>query len=104
MKLLTEKIKKALPALGTTVGREFWGGGEQCFVCKFFDPCGAWTWYVLEGEETEEGDWRFYGLVDGCEKEWGYFMLSELESVKGPLGLGIERDIHFENEETAKYA
>jgi len=99
MKLLTEKIKKALPALGSTV----YGGPLERFTCKFFDPCGSWTWYVLEGEETEDGDWRFYGLVDGYEKEWGYFLLSQLESVEGPLGLGIERDIYFENEETAKY-
>jgi hypothetical protein len=26
----------------------------------------------------------------------GYFSLSELKSVKGPLGLPIERDLHFE--------
>jgi len=44
---------------------------------------------------VEDGDWLFYGLVDGFEKEWGYFSLKELESVRGPLGLGIERDIYF---------
>lgn len=37
----------------------------------------------------------FFGLVDGFEKELGYFSLSELESVKGPLGLKIERDLYF---------
>ena len=30
------------------------------------------------------------------EEEWGYFVLSELESVRGPLGLEIERDLYFE--------
>ena len=99
MKLLTEKIKKALPAL---YSREF-GCEDPRFVCKFFDPCGSWTWYVMEGEEKGSGDWLFYGLVDGFEKEWGYFWLSELESVKGSLGLGIERDIFFEDEKVAKY-
>ena len=29
------------------------------------------------------------------EEEWGYFVLSELESVRGPLGLAIEPDLHF---------
>ena len=29
------------------------------------------------------------------EEEWGYFVLSELESARGPLGLPIERDLHF---------
>jgi hypothetical protein len=103
MKLLTEKIKKNLPPL-YSLDRGDPRGEPRRFVCKFFDPCGSWTWYVLEGEETEVGDWRFYGLVDGYEKEWGYFLLSQLESVEGPLGLGIERDIYFENEEVEKYA
>ena len=92
MKLLTEQIKNALPKLGDT---ESTAMGERDIVCKFFDPCGSWTWYVIEGEETEDGDWQFFGLVDGFHKEYGYFTLSELESVRGPLGLGIERDIHF---------
>lgn len=35
------------------------------------------------------------GLVDGFFEELGYFTLSELESVQGPFGLGIERDKHF---------
>jgi hypothetical protein len=39
------------------------------------------------------------------EKEWGYFSLSELESVDLLLGgLGIERDIHFNNEPSYRYA
>jgi hypothetical protein len=60
-------------------------------VVKFFDPTGSWTWYATEfdGKDT------FFGLVDGFELEWGSFSLSELKSVKGPLGLGIERDRYF---------
>jgi len=100
MNLLTAKIKKALPALDTVRVNP----GVD-FICKFFDPCGSWTWYVLEGEEQEDGDWLFYGLVDGFEKEWGYFRLSELEdgTAGRPLGIGVERDIYFENEEGTKY-
>ena len=30
------------------------------------------------------------------EEEWGYFILSELESARGPMGLEIERDLSFE--------
>jgi hypothetical protein len=30
------------------------------------------------------------------DDEWGYFVLSELESARGPLGLPIERDLYFE--------
>jgi hypothetical protein len=35
--------------------------------------------------------------VVGLEIELGYFSLSELKSVKGPLGLPIERDLHYES-------
>jgi hypothetical protein len=37
----------------------------------------------------------FFGLVVGLETELGYFTLNELESVRGPMGLKIERDRHF---------
>jgi hypothetical protein len=43
-----------------------------------------------------DGEDFFFGLVIGLEIEFGYFSLSELQSVKGPLGLPIERDLHFE--------
>src|SRR5258707_6542550 len=61
---------------------------------KFFTPYSNWTWYVTEGE-AEEDDFRFFGYVCGMEEEWGYFVLSELESARGPLGLPIERHLHF---------
>jgi hypothetical protein len=94
MKLLTEKIKKSLPPLGSTSDIPV---EEKIITCKFFNPCGAGTWYVCEGSEQDGGDWIFFGLVDLFEVEWGYFSLSELEGVTVSLGLGIERDIHFEN-------
>ncbi len=73
---------------------------------KFFTPDAGWTWYASEGSSVDEDgyydtnkekvDFYFFGLVVGHETEWGYFALSELEQVKGPLGLPIERDVDFE--------
>jgi Protein of unknown function (DUF2958) len=37
----------------------------------------------------------FFGWVVGHEQELGYLLLSELEAACGPLGLPIERDLHF---------
>ena len=105
MKLLTKEIEKQIPEL---YSREY-GCDDPRFVCKFFDPIGSWTWYVLEGEKQEDGDWLFYGLVDGLETEWGYFRLSELESIATKsrthraIGLGIERDRYFSNESVKEY-
>ena|SRR5258708_5086208 len=64
---------------------------------KFFTPDSAWTWYVLEySAVAPDGAERLaFGLVEGHEQELGYFSLDELESVRGPLGLRIERDLWF---------
>ena len=45
---------------------------------------------------VEIGDDIFFGLVEGHDKELGYFSLSELEGVTGPMGLPIERDLHWQ--------
>ena len=45
---------------------------------------------------TDGDDWTFFGLVNLYGEELGYFTLSELQSVKLPFGLSIERDKHFE--------
>jgi hypothetical protein len=45
--------------------------------------------------EFNPDEGRFFGLVDGQFKELGYFMLAELESATGPMGLHIERDLHW---------
>lgn len=87
MKLLTAANRKALPPLYSQDGK----GYDAVAHVKFFDPTGSWTWYATEFDGVD----RFFGLVDGFEKELGYFSLSELASVKGRLGLGIERDRHW---------
>ena len=87
MKLLTEEIKRVLPKLYEQDGK----GLEAVAYLKFFTPDSNWTWYVTEFDGKD----IFFGLVDGFEKELGYFSLSELQSVKGPLGLKIERDLYF---------
>lgn len=87
MKLLTEEIKAALPALYSQDGK----GYEATAQVKFFTPDGGWTWYATEFD----GDDTFFGLVVGLETELGYFSLQELSSVRGHLGLPIERDLYF---------
>jgi hypothetical protein len=68
-------------------------------VVKLFNPMGAATWLISELDE--DGDTAF-GLCDlgfGCP-ELGYLSLAELASVRLPLGLYIERDIHFTAKKT----
>jgi len=77
-----------LPAIGQTAGDR-----NAMARVKLFDPCGSWTWYV---SEHNPGTGECFGLVDGFEKELGYFDLSELQEWRGKgLGLPLERDLHF---------
>ena len=67
-------------------------GLDALAQAKFYAPDGDWIWYASEFD----GQDVFFGLVSGFEVELGYFLLSELEEVRGPMGLQIERDTHFE--------
>ena len=66
---------------------------NQQVVAKFFDPCGSWSWYLMNQDPDDPV--YLWGIVKGCEVEIGSFSLSELQSYKGPFGLGIERDRSF---------
>jgi len=96
MKLLTEELRRKLPPLYSQDGK----GGKAVVYIKYFTPSSGWTWLATEGEPVldesqKEVDYKFFGLVFGHEREFGYFLLSELEEVRGPMGLPIERDLWF---------
>lgn len=55
---------------------------------------GAGTWLITEAEKQEDGDWKLFGFCHICEWEWGYLMLSDLQRIVLPGGLGIERDLY----------
>ena len=78
-------------------------GMESKVVVKYFNPCGAGTWLITEGEKQEDGDWLFYGYCHLFEWEWGYVTLSELQSVQLPFGLGIEREIYGKRDKVKEY-
>jgi len=88
MELLDGERRAMLPPL--YAGEK--AGLKAVAPLKFFTPDSGWTWYPTEFD----GDDLFFGLVSGLDVEMGYFSLSELESVRGPLGLPIERDLYFQ--------
>ena len=61
-------------------------------VVKFFNPLGEGVW--LGTELDEDGDIMF-GLADLGYPELGSFSLEEMQSIRLPFGMGIERDILF---------
>ena len=60
---------------------------------KLFTPDSNFTWYIIEISKEDKS--TCYGYVVGFESELGYFSLKEIESIKGALGLSVERDISF---------
>jgi len=99
MKLLTKAIEKKIPPLYTY---ENTPASEIPIAVKFFHPISRWTWLATEGERqafkgVPGGDFIFFGYVfsgiDPDFDELGYFSLSDLESVRGPVR--IERDMYF---------
>jgi hypothetical protein len=88
MELLTKELERRFAA----VGRQEALGDKAIVVAKYFTPGCQWTWYATEYDpETRQ----FFGLVDGFEAELGYFSLDEMEAVTSPMGLAMERDLHW---------
>ena len=95
MKLMTKAIEnkfKKFP-LYSQDGK----GQDAEVIVKYFNPCGAGTWLITEANKLENGDFEMFGYCSlGYEWEWGYVLLSQLQEIKLPFGLGIERDLHCE--------
>lgn len=96
MELLPKEIEETLPPLYATENIAI---KNKIVKVKFFSPDTNWTWYGVEFDKLNR---IFFGYVCGIAKEWGYFSLDELEEVKGPLGLHIERDLHFKEQPFGK--
>jgi Protein of unknown function (DUF2958) len=85
VKLITKSLAKKLSAASLESTEP---------ICKLFVPWGLGTEWLL----TCEKKGLLYGFVDlkmGCV-EWGCVGTEEsLKAIRGPLGLGIERDRHW---------
>ncbi len=102
MKLLTKALEKKFEKypLYSQDGK----GGDAKVIAKFFSPVGAATWLITEGSKEAEGteyeDYTMFGfcnLGDNEMAELGYVSLNELQSIKLPYGLTIERDRYYDN-------
>ncbi|MER9338084.1 DUF2958 domain-containing protein [Mesorhizobium sp. M0293] len=97
MQLLTQDLRNKLLANGRQQLPLRGTDGEIDFVpvVKLFTPDAGATWLLTE-IDPEDPDIAF-GLCDlglGCP-EIGSVSLTELASLRGRLGLPVERDRHF---------
>lgn len=92
MKLFTKEIEEKLTKAGYDGTRP---------ICKLFTPWGACTWLV-----TGEEDGILYGWGDigqQCVEFGGLFSREEVEAIRGPAGLKIERDLYFKDDGVTDY-
>lgn len=101
MTLMTKELEAVLEK--HPIGSQDGKGMDADVIVKYFNPCGAGTWLITEGEKQENGDWLLFGYCHIFEWEWGYVMLSELESVKLPFGLSIERELYVTGKKVKDY-
>ncbi len=90
MELLPAALRVLLPPLYSQENDR-----DPVVHLKYFTPDSDWTWFVTEGQAHND-DFIFFGYVCGFEEEWGYFVLSELQSIGGRGRLPIERDLYFQ--------
>ncbi|MEQ9263284.1 MAG: DUF2958 domain-containing protein [Owenweeksia sp.] len=88
MKLMTKTLEQRFAEIGDQSETK-----KPLVIAKFFNPCGSGTWYATEYDPETR---IFFGYVTGLQfDEWGSFSLDELQNLKLPLGLKIERDLWF---------
>jgi hypothetical protein len=97
MKLITNEIKKRFKAVGSQENEE-----DPIVIAKFFSPVGCATWLATEYNEEDKICFGVASLFPG-EWEFGYFSIKELEEVKLPLGLKVERDLYAKEERLSFY-
>jgi hypothetical protein len=90
MKLLTVELINTFERVGRQEEVK-----DPLVIAKFFNPTGAGTWYATEYDPETKMFFGYVSIFGDENDEWGYFSLTELESLKGPFGLGIERDLYF---------
>jgi hypothetical protein len=127
VRLITKQIESLFKKIGNQEKVD-----DPVVVVKFFNPSGSGTWFateliylikskdenkepeILEVEASKIDTFKGYEVVDMLffgyvsifgdhNDEWGYFRLSELESVKcPPFGMSIERDLYFDPKPISK--
>ena len=85
--LLPEDIVGNIPGTGETSSNP-----DPIFHLKWFTPDSGFTWYVAEYDPVDR---IAFGFVIGPFPEWGSFSVDEIRSVRGALGLPVERDLYF---------
>lgn len=91
MKLLTKELLRRFEQVGRQED-----SSNPLVIAKFFNPCGAGTWYATEYDPESREFFGYVSIFGDWNDEWGSFSLADLESYRSQFGLGIERDLYFD--------
>ena len=90
--LMTRKLADTIPALYANENVTHYD--TVLAAAKLFSPYSNWTWYITE---MDPATGTCFGLVDGLEREIGYFDLTELAETTVFGGVpAVERDLYWE--------
>ena len=97
MQLMTKAIEKRFKEVGSQENEK-----DPIVIAKFFKASGAGTWWSTEYNPIDKIFFGYVSIFGDHNDEWGYFSLEELQSFKGAMGLGIERDLYFQEQRIGK--
>jgi len=95
MRLMTETLLKRLAEVGEQ------DIPDPIVVAHFFNPCGSGDWYVTAYCPEDRVIFGWAEVIPGMG-EWGYTSIDELQSLKGPFGIGIERDLYWKEKRASE--
>ena len=96
--LITKEIERKAPALRAT---EDIPVDEKRVVAKLFDPCGRWTFYLVEYDPEKRLAFGFVrSPLDPAFDELGYVDIAEVEETRNSWGIHMERDRYYGNAHT----
>ena len=95
MRLMTKTLEKRFAKIGSQEN-----SNDPTIVAHYFNPMGAGDWWATEYDPVDRIIFGYASIFNDWCDEWGYTSLNELEAYKGRWGLGIERDLYW-NEKRA---
>jgi len=91
MELITKEIAEAFEEQGDTSEKL---PEDIMVLVKFFNPLGFERWYLYD-KIDEDIYMAYVNLGDIRFAECGTVSLKEIQSIRLPMGMRIERDIYF---------
>ena len=99
MELLTPELLAEFEKQGNTGNKR---AENIKVITKFFMPDGAGKWFITDWLPEDDVFFGYCSLGNPDFAELGYVSKTELESLRGHLGMPVERDLHWDSNTTLR--